>query len=50
MPPPTIPETVQKFYDIIQEKLGNASKEGKHKQTWSGDSSTSKDYVTELSM
>jgi hypothetical protein len=50
MPPTPISETVQQFYDIVQDRLGNATREGKHEKAWSSDCSTSKDYETELNL
>jgi hypothetical protein len=50
MPPTPISEIVQQFYDIVQDRLGNATREGKHKKAWSSDCNTSKDYETELNL
>ncbi len=41
---------MQEFFNIVQERLNDVIKNGRHKLAWSDGSTASKEYETELSM
>lgn len=47
VPPPSVDETIKRFFNIVQDRLSDVTKTGRHKEAWSN-TSVSKEYNNEL--